>query len=94
MRIEPAGTPATPAPSSTAPAPKPADSGNEAAPLSKTTFVPTGRLASLLAQARSQPEMRNEAIEDAASKLASGELDTPEAMLDTAREILHSPDIQ
>lgn len=93
MRIEPTGVPATPIRSS-APAPKAQEAGGEALSLTKTAFAPTGRLASLLAQVRGEPEVRSDAVREATDKLASGELDTPEAALDAARGMLDSLDSQ
>lgn len=53
------------------------------------SFTPTGDLANLLALVRQAPEVRAEVVQAAATKLASGELSTPEAAADTARAFLN-----
>ena len=53
------------------------------------TFVMTDKLAQLLASVRSAPDVRPEAVASASAKLASGELDTPQAAADTAKALLN-----
>ena len=47
-----------------------------------------GHLANLLSRVRQEPEVRPEAVRSASERLASGELDTPEARLETANRIV------
>src|SRR5580692_11690450 len=57
-------------------------------PADTSTFAMTDQLAQLLAAVRNSPDVRPDAVANAASKLASGELDTPQAATDTANAIL------
>jgi hypothetical protein len=51
-------------------------------------FAITDQLAQLLASVRSSPDVRPEAVAAASAKLASGELNTPQAATDTASTFL------
>jgi hypothetical protein len=90
MRIDPLGTP---------PPLKPNTAGNAARTTSRSSegtssatdagsFTPTSELAALLSAVRQAPDVRTDAVESATAKLASGELDTPEAAADTAKAFL------
>jgi hypothetical protein len=52
------------------------------------TFAMTDQLSQLLAAVRSSPDVRPDAVASASAKLASGELDTPQAATDTATAML------
>lgn len=52
------------------------------------SFVMTEQLSQLLASVRTAPEVRPEAVSSASARLASGELDTPQAASDTAGAML------
>jgi hypothetical protein len=72
----------------------PATSGS-GSPADSGSFVMTGQLSQLLAAVRGAPDVRSEAIASASAKLASGELDTPQAANETASAMLNdeeSPD--
>ena len=89
MQIEPKTSANLPALPSTRPvtSEQPAYSSRKEA-ASETIFVPTVALIDLLVQFRQLPEIRHEAVQQAQSRLASGELDTPAATAETARAIL------
>jgi hypothetical protein len=61
---------------------------SSAAAANTGSFVMTDQLSQLLAAVRTAPEVRPEAIASAAAKLASGELDTPQAASETASTML------
>jgi hypothetical protein len=58
-------------------------------PADTSSFAMTDQLAQLLAAVRNSPDVRPEAVASASVKLASGELDTPQAATETANAMLH-----
>ncbi len=88
MRIDPTGnfSPITPPPSGVV---SRAANGSTPAPTDGEVFAPTSELAQLLAAARLTPEVRTDVIEAVATRLAAGELATPEAAAKTARALLN-----
>jgi hypothetical protein len=92
MQVNPLGTPLPPSKpagnSAAKPAPSSTDSSASGAVSESNSFTPTGELAALLSAVRQAPEVRTDAIESVASRLASGELETPEAAADTARTLI------
>lgn len=96
MRVDPAGTHQ---PIQQANAGNPVRSsgrGTEAhtSSLDGAAFALTAQLAQLLATVRALPEVRTEVIESVASRLASGELTTPEAAAETAKAMFESGVVQ
>ncbi|VTT97873.1 unnamed protein product [Gemmataceae bacterium] len=89
MRVEPSGNSikiTQPAPNSApqaagkaAPVGGPAEAG---------TFSPTSQLSQLLEGVRRAPDVRSDAVQAAAARVASGELSTPDAASETAQAIL------
>jgi hypothetical protein len=57
-------------------------------PADTSSFAMTDQLTQLLAAVRNAPDVRPEAVASASAKLASGELDTPQAATDTASAML------
>lgn len=57
-------------------------------PVDSGSFAMTDQLAQLLAAVRSSPDVRPDAVASASAKLASGELDTPQAATDSAGAML------
>jgi hypothetical protein len=92
MRIDPLGTP-PPLPQTSAgtAARTTRSNGTTGTVADAGSFTPTSELASLLAAVKQAPDVRTDAVESAAARLASGELDTPEAATDTARALFATP---
>ena len=89
MRVNPTDPSLTLTPTRTAPAER-ATSGSSSAPAGaaasdSSQFIPTSDLSRLLVAARAAPEVRADAVRDAVTKLATGELDTAAAAADAAR---------
>ncbi|MBN9120340.1 MAG: hypothetical protein J0I06_14480 [Planctomycetes bacterium] len=94
MRIEPTGTaPIASKPVESAPraAAKSADGATGAAGDAES-FSLSGDLTALLAAVRQTPDVRTQVIESAATNLAAGVFDTPEAAAGAARALLDSGD--
>jgi hypothetical protein len=94
MRIEPTGSPpvapkaVTSAPRATTPS-----TGGSGPVAESGSFAPSADLASLLAAVRQTPDVRPEAITEAAAAVSSGALNTPEAATDTAQALAKSGDL-
>ena len=93
MRVDPSSSAQSPIALSQAEANSPRASNRSAtAPGSSVdngSFVMTDQLSQLLAAVRTAPDVRPEAIAAASAKLASGELETPQAASETASAILN-----
>jgi hypothetical protein len=62
--------------------------GSPASPVGTGSFAMTDQLTQLLSAVRNAPDVRPDAVASASAKLASGELDTPQAATDTANAML------
>lgn len=98
MRVDPSNT-QSPVALTQADAASPRPASKAATPASAPTetgsFAMTDQLSQLLAAVRSTPDVRPEAVVSASAKLASGEMNTPQAAKDTATALLKedgSPD--
>ncbi|MDB5307468.1 MAG: hypothetical protein JWO38_1670 [Gemmataceae bacterium] len=67
-----------------------APDGSAAPAAEAGAFTPTTDLATLLSAVRNTPEIRADVVQSAATRLAAGELTTPQAAGDTARALLDS----
>jgi hypothetical protein len=90
MRIDPLGTPPQ-LPQTTAGTAARTTRSNDTTGTVAGSFTLTSELASLLSAVKQTPDVRTDAVESASARLASGELDTPEAATDTARALLATP---
>ncbi len=92
MRVDPSSNAQSPIALTQAEATAPRTASRSTAspgtPADTGSFAMTDQLAQLLAAVRSAPEVRPEAIASASAKLASGELDTPQAATETASAML------
>jgi hypothetical protein len=94
MRVDPLGTPPPLKQTTAGTAPKAARSPESPSPNAVSdagSFTPTSELTALLTAVKQAPDVRPEVVESVAARLASGELDTPEAAADTARSLLSDP---
>lgn len=99
MRVDPSTNATSPAATTQAeaiaarPAARSAANANAPATTASSagSFAMTEQLSQLLGAVRSLPDVRSEAVSSASAKLASGELDTPQAANETASALL--PDV-
>lgn len=92
MRVDPLGTPPPLKQTAAGTAPKAARSPEPSTTAADAgSFTPTSELTALLTAVKQAPDVRPEVVESVAARLASGELDTPEAAADTARSLLSDP---
>jgi hypothetical protein len=92
MRVDPSSNAQSPIAltqaEATAPRAATRTTASSGSPADSGSFAMTDQLAQLLAAVRSSPDVRPEAVASASAKLASGELDTPQAATETASAML------
>ena len=91
MRIDPTGLPTTTLRPAGTPGSRSADKAGQAQnPGEAEAFVATEELTRLLAAVAEQPDVRPEAVQAASERLQSGDLLTPAAAAEVAKEMLGS----